>query len=44
MNYQKADNFRQVFGLDGQIGRGNILSRRGSASVEPRTNKLFVLV
>ena len=42
MNYQKADNFRQVFGLDGQIGRGNILSRRGSASVEPRTNKLFV--
>lgn len=42
MNYQKADSFRQVFGLDGQIGRGNILSRRGSASVEPRTNKLFV--
>lgn len=42
MNYQKAENFRQVFGLDGQAGRGNILSRRGSASVEPRTNKLFV--
>lgn len=42
LNYQKADAFRQVFGLDGQIGRGSILSRRGSASAEPRTNKLFV--
>jgi type IV pilus assembly protein PilQ len=42
LNYQKADAFRQVFGLDGQIGRGSILSRRGSASSEPRTNKLFV--
>jgi type IV pilus assembly protein PilQ len=42
LNYQKADAFRQVFGLDGQAGRGSILSRRGSASAEPRTNKLFV--
>lgn len=42
LNYQKADAFRQVFGLDGQLGRGSILSRRGSASAEPRTNKLFV--
>jgi len=42
LNYQKADAFRQVFGLDGQTGRGSILSRRGSASAEPRTNKLFV--
>jgi type IV pilus assembly protein PilQ len=42
LNYQKADAFRQVFGLDGQAGRGTILSRRGSASAEPRTNKLFV--
>ena len=42
LNYQKADAFRQVFGLDGQVGRGSILSRRGSASAEPRTNKLFV--
>ena len=42
LNYQKADAFRQVFGLDGQPGRGNILSRRGSASAEPRTNKIFV--
>ena len=42
LNYQKADAFRQVFGLDGQATRGSILSRRGSASAEPRTNKLFV--
>ena len=42
LNYQKADAFRQVFGLDGQAARGSILSRRGSASAEPRTNKLFV--
>ena len=42
LNYQKADAFRQVFGLDGQAARGSILSRRGSASAAPRTNKLFV--
>lgn len=42
LNYQKAEAFRQVFGLDGQVGRGSILSRRGSASSEPRTNKLFI--
>lgn len=42
LNYQKADAFRQVFGLDGKAARGSILSRRGSTSAEPRTNKLFV--
>ena len=42
LNYQKADAFRQEFGLDGQVGRGSILSRRGGASSEPRTNKLFI--
>lgn len=42
LNYQKADAFQKVFGLDGQPGRGIILSRRGSASAEPRSNKLFV--
>ena len=42
LNYQKADAFQKVFGLDGQPGRGSILSRRGSASAEPRSNKLFV--
>ncbi len=42
LNYQKAEAFQKVFGLDGQPGRSSILSRRGSASAEPRTNKLFV--
>lgn len=42
LNYQKAEAFQKVFGLDGQPGRGSILSRRGNASAEPRTNKLFV--
>ncbi len=42
LNYQKAEAFQKVFGLDGQPGRGSILSRRGSASAEPRSNKLFV--
>jgi len=42
LNYQKAEAFQKVFGLDGQPGRSSILSRRGSASAEPRSNKLFV--
>ncbi len=45
LNYQKADAFKMVFGLDGPAGTtGNnrILSKRGSAATEPRTNKLFV--
>ncbi len=42
LNYQKAEAFEKVFGLDGQPGRGSVLSRRGSASAEPRSNKLFV--
>ncbi len=42
LNYQKAEAFQKVFGLDGQPGRSSMLSRRGSASAEPRTNKLFV--
>ena len=42
LNYQKAEAFQKVFGLDGQPGRSSILSRRGTASAEPRSNKLFV--
>ncbi|HEY5801040.1 MAG TPA: AMIN domain-containing protein, partial [Burkholderiaceae bacterium] len=52
LNYQKAESFKQVFGLDGGGasgapaaggGGGNrILSKRGSATSDPRTNKLFV--
>jgi type IV pilus assembly protein PilQ len=50
LNYQKADAFRTVFGLDtngapgaaGGDGKNRILSKRGSAIIEPRTNQLFV--
>jgi type IV pilus assembly protein PilQ len=47
LNYQKAESFRSVFGLDasgaGTGGTGNrVLSRRGSAIIDPRTNQLFV--
>ena len=41
LNYLKADNFRAVFGLGGS-GKSSILSKRGNAAAEPRTNKLFV--
>lgn len=42
LNYQKADAFKMVFGLDGGDGKNRILSKRGSAASDPRTNKLFV--
>jgi type IV pilus assembly protein PilQ len=49
LNYQKADSFRSVFGLDQAGGasadassRNRVLSRRGSAIIDPRTNQLFV--
>lgn len=50
LNYQKADAFRTVFGLDqgggsaGGIGenRNRVLSKRGSAIIDSRTNQLFV--
>ncbi|AVR98725.1 type IV pilus secretin PilQ [Pseudoduganella armeniaca] len=42
LNYQKAESFKLVFGLDGADGRNRILSKRGSAIIEPRTNQLFV--
>ncbi|RJG02343.1 type IV pilus secretin PilQ [Noviherbaspirillum sedimenti] len=43
LNYQKAESFKQVFALDGAGGGNNrILSRRGSAVIDPRTNQLFV--
>ncbi|HAT33848.1 MAG TPA: type IV pilus secretin PilQ, partial [Janthinobacterium sp.] len=41
LNYQKADAFRTVFGLEGG-GKNRVLSKRGSAIIEPRTNQLFV--
>jgi type IV pilus assembly protein PilQ len=46
LNYQKADSFRTVFGLDSSGGSGTeknrVLSKRGSAIIDPRTNQLFV--
>jgi type IV pilus assembly protein PilQ len=42
LNYQKAEAFRTVFGLEGGDSRNRILSKRGSAIIEPRTNQLFV--
>jgi type IV pilus assembly protein PilQ len=45
LNYQKAESFKLVFGLDGSgstDSKNRILSKRGSAVIEPRTNQLFV--
>jgi type IV pilus assembly protein PilQ len=43
LNYQKAEAFRTVFGLDQAGGDKNrVLSKRGSASIDPRTNQVFV--
>ena len=46
LNYQKAEAFRTVFGLDAGAAAGDsknrVLSKRGSAIIEPRTNQLFV--
>jgi type IV pilus assembly protein PilQ len=43
LNYQKAEAFRTVFGLDqGGDGKNRVLSKRGSASIDPRTNQVFV--
>jgi type IV pilus assembly protein PilQ len=47
LNYQKADAFRTVFGLDANGGstgsaQNRVLSKRGSAIIDPRSNQLFV--
>lgn len=50
LNYLKAESFRQVFGLDAPVPgvhasaerSTRVLSRRGSAMIEPRSNQLFV--
>lgn len=50
LNYQKADSFRQVFGLDASgnttggkdDNKNRLLSKRGSAVIDPRTNQLFI--
>lgn len=49
LNYQKVESFRSVFGLDANGaaaedggGKNRVLSKRGSAIIDPRTNQLFV--
>ncbi|MGN6389588.1 MAG: type IV pilus secretin PilQ [Burkholderiaceae bacterium] len=42
LNYQKAESFKKVFGIDGGDEKNRILSKRGSAVIDARTNQLFV--
>jgi type IV pilus assembly protein PilQ len=44
LNYQKADSFKTVFGIGNDAGneKNRVLSKRGSAIIDPRTNQLFV--
>ncbi len=43
LNYQKAEAFKTVFGIEGSgDSKNRILSKRGSAIIESRTNQLFV--
>jgi type IV pilus assembly protein PilQ len=41
LNYQKAEAFKKIFGIDGDT-KNSILSKRGSAVIDPRTNQLFI--
>ena len=42
LNYQKAEAFRNVAGLDGGDSKNRVLSKRGSAIIDVRTNQLFI--
>jgi len=42
LNYQKAATFNTAFGLSGQNPKIQILSKRGSAVIDARTNQIFV--
>ncbi|MQR02682.1 type IV pilus secretin PilQ [Glaciimonas soli] len=47
LNYQKAEAFKKVFGITdggsgGAPGKNTILSKRGSAVIDDRTNQLFI--
>jgi type IV pilus assembly protein PilQ len=44
LNYQKAEAFRTVAGLDGggSDSKNRVLSKRGSAIIDVRTNQLFI--
>ncbi|MFI4938877.1 MAG: type IV pilus secretin PilQ [Burkholderiales bacterium] len=41
LNYQKAASFKLIFGLDATLKK-SMLSPRGVANIDPRTNQLFV--
>ncbi|WP_338849932.1 type IV pilus secretin PilQ [Massilia sp. W12] len=42
LNYQKAESFKTMLGLEGGDAKNRMLSKRGSAVIDPRTNQLFV--
>ena len=42
LNYQKATTFNTAFGLNGQNPKIQILSKRGSAVIDTRTNQIFI--
>lgn len=42
LNYQKVATFNTAFGLNGQNPKIQILSKRGSAVIDTRTNQIFV--
>lgn len=42
LNYQKAEAFKQILGVDGSDNKKSILSKRGGAVIDSRTNQLFV--
>ena len=42
LNYQKVSTFNTAFGLNGQNPKIQILSKRGSAVIDTRTNQIFV--
>lgn len=42
LNYQKVATFNTAFGLNGQNPKIQILSKRGSAVIDTRTNQIFI--
>ena len=42
LNYQKAEAFKLILGVEGGDSKKSILSKRGSAVIDQRTNQLFV--
>jgi type IV pilus assembly protein PilQ len=42
LKYQKAEDMQKVLGAGGAAGSSRILSKRGSAVIDPRSNTIFV--